>query len=308
MKQNIAFFGTSDRSIPILETLYQNHNLSLCVTKSDVKVGRHQTLKETGVKHWAIQKRVHLLTIDSINAETTRIIIEQILGSNTTIGVVADFSFILPLSVIDTPKHKIINIHFSLLPKYRGASPVQHAILNSDTKTGITYYVMDKGMDTGPIIHQIEYNLKMNETSGELYRALFEIAAKNLPKVIDEYISAAITPTAQNNASATYSYSKTHPKSTFIFKDDARIDWTQNGAQIERTVRAFDPWPVAWTTLAELGGALSLNLKESADKNMAVKIHKARLADGALVIDELQPAGKRRMSWKDFSNGYFRAD
>ena len=233
---NVAFFGTSDRSISILETLKKHFNLTLCVTKSDAKAGRHLKLKETEVKRWAIKNRVKYLTIDNLNPETTAKVIEHILDSKITMGVMADFSFMIPETIINPPKYKIVNIHFSLLPKYRGASPVQAVILAGGDKTGITYYIMDKGMDTGDIIYQSEHALNQSETSGQLYKTLFEQAAVELPDVIDLYVQGKSHPAKQNHENASYTYSPTHPKNTFIFKEDAKIDWSQSDEKIERAV------------------------------------------------------------------------
>lgn len=301
---NVAFFGTSDRSIPILEALKKHFNLTLCVTKNDAKAGRHLKLKETEVKRWAVKNRVKYLTIGNLNTETTAKVIEHILDSKITMGVMADFSFIIPDAIIITPKYKIINIHFSLLPKYRGASPVQFAILNSDNKTGTTYYIMDKGMDTGDIIHQSEHALNQSETSGQLYKILFEQAAVELPNVIDSYVQGKSRPTKQNHENASYTYSPTHPKNTFIFKEDAKIDWSQSDEKIERSVRAYNPWPIAWTTLGELANVFKLPLKEGKNPNPVVKLYEVKNRSGKLAIKSLQVENGRKISFEDFVNGF----
>ena len=186
---NVVFFGTSDRSIPILEALKNSDfNLVLCVTKDDVKVGRKQTLKPTAVKQWAEQNRVQTVTIAKLNTQTTAQIVEAMKSTKIDIGVIADFSFIIPEEIFNFPVYKFVNIHFSLLPNYRGAAPVQFAILNQDKQTGISYMITTKGMDEGPIIFQIPYPLTGTETSGELYKTLFEIAARELSQVLDNYV------------------------------------------------------------------------------------------------------------------------
>jgi len=301
---NIAFFGTSNRSIPILESLNKNFNLKLCITKDDVKVGRGKQLTETGVKSWARHKRTKLVTISNTKPTTTRKIIEHLLESKIDLGIMADFSFIIPEKIINIPKHKIINIHFSLLPKYRGASPIQFSILNGDSKTGITYYVMDRGMDTGNILVQSEYTLNGTEISNELYSTLFEKASIELPKVINDYISGTTLPQPQKHENATYTHSKLHPKSTHLFKEDAKISWKSSVKEIERMTRAFTPWPIAWTTLKELCDALNVKLRSSANPKLIVKIYKTTLQNNELKVETLQIEGKNKMSWKDFLNGY----
>ena len=309
----VAFFGTSDRSIPILESLKKNFELVLCVTKDDVKVGRHQILKEVEVKKWAKNNRVNFLTIDSMNAEMTEKIISTLKFQSVEIGIVADFSYIIPESVINIPKYKLVNIHFSLLPKYRGASPVQFAILNGDKSTGITVYIVDKGLDTGKIIFQKEFELVESENSRELYRRLFNEAALELPRVIIDYTKGTIKPKRQNENNATYTFSKTNPKTTFILKEDALINWDETAEKNYRVIKAFNPWPIAWTYLRELKNKRTkelLNipkytLRTGKSENIKIKIYDAKQENGRLKILELQVEGGKKISWGDFLNGYF---
>lgn len=304
---NIAFFGTSNRSEPILDSLSGSYDLVLCITKTDTKVGRKLEAKETAVRSWAESHKVDYLTIGSIKGKEQKVI-KKLKEHEIELGVVADFSFIIPKSIIDTPKYGLINIHFSLLPKLRGASPVQHAIIQGLDETGITYYLMDEDMDTGDILHQITYPLDHTETSGYLYEKLFKIAAENLPKVIKDYTSGKIEPKPQGDKQASYTYSKTRPKTTYVFKDDARIDWREQPLVIARKIRAFHPWPVAWTTLGELEENNKLNsqikLKSSAYPNLRVKITSAETTNGAIKIKKLQVEGKNKIDWMSFVNGY----
>lgn len=306
-KTKVAFFGTSDRSISILEELHKNFDLSLCITKKDTKVGRHQKTRETQVKIWAKENQIPYLQIDSFNKENTQKVSEQLISSNITIGVVADFSLIIPKEIINVPEKKLINVHFSLLPKYRGASPVQAAILNGEKTTGITYFVMDSGMDTGDIIGKVEYLLEGNENSEDLYKKLFSIAALKLPEILNEYILGNIRQEVQDDDNATYTSSPSHPKNTFIYKEDARIAWTDEINKIERAIRAYYPWPIAWTTLTEMENPnLNIELKENKKSSSRVKIYKAHIENNLLCIDELQLEGGKKLSWNDFKNGYVK--
>src|SRR3989344_7111438 len=189
----VAYFGTSDRSIPVLDSLNQNFELVLCITKADTVVGRNREKRETEVKKWAKSNNKALVEIANIKEDKERII-NALKEAMVEIGVVADFSFILPEEIINTPKYKLINIHFSLLPKLRGASPVQFAILQGFEKTGITYYVVTKGMDNGPVLHQVDYNLHGTETAEVLWKTLFALAAENLTSVISNYIRGKTAP------------------------------------------------------------------------------------------------------------------
>ncbi|MEZ6255356.1 MAG: methionyl-tRNA formyltransferase [Patescibacteria group bacterium] len=298
--QNVAFFGTSDRSIPILNALKENFNLALVVTKANRKVGRKQTLTEVAVKTWAKVNKVTYLEIKSIK-ESRDDIIKLLKDKEVAIGVVADFSFMIPRVIIDTPTYKLINIHFSLLPKYRGASPVQHAILNGETTTGITYYIMDKGMDTGNIITLEPYEINQNVKSGELYKLMFEHAAEILPTVLENYMSGELVPKGQDESKATYCYSKTNPTTTHIEKEDAKIDWSLSPIQIHNHIRAYNPWPIAWTTLGEIP---FICLKPSKLPQTQLKVMDSEIVEGKLVIKEVQLPGKKRTDWQSFLNGY----
>jgi methionyl-tRNA formyltransferase len=309
-KLKVIFFGTSDRSTPILEALKINFDLVLCITKKDKKVGRKHVLKETEVKKWAKLNNTDFIGINSLKNEDLELVIKKIEELKPDYGVVADFGFIIPKKVIDLMNGQIINVHFSLLPKYRGASPVQHAILNGDKITGITYYLLDEKMDTGNIIHQIEYIIDTEATSGQIYEILFKIASEKLPDVIKKLHSNELKPIPQDNNKATYTFSPSHPKSTYIFKEDARIDWNQNPNKIERAIRAYNPWPIAWTTLQDMENSNTLSekipLKDHVDRNLKIKIYNSHVEDGKLKVGELQVEGKNKLKWDEFRNGYVK--
>jgi methionyl-tRNA formyltransferase len=305
----IAFFGTSDRSVPILESLKNNFDLVLCVTKEDVLVGRHQTPKEVEVKSWSKAHRVNFVSINESLKKDADKVIEQIKSSKAEIGVVADFGFIIPQEILDLFPKGLVNIHFSLLPKYRGASPVQAAILNSDAETGITYQIMEKTLDTGPIVDQITYSLRGTETSGGLYQQMFTIAAEHLPKVLEDYLAGKTTPKTQDESQASYTYSPSHPSATHVFKEDARLDWKSPSQKIDAAVRAYYPWPIAWTTLGEMLEAKEklsnfTEIKDPKNLSKIVKIHSAKVLGNKIVVKELQMEGGKVLSWEQFKNGY----
>lgn len=305
----IVFFGTSDRSVPILEALKTNFDLALCITKEDVLVGRHQTPKEVEVKRWAGENRVNCVTISKSLKNESEKIIEQIKLSEANIGVVADFGFIIPQEILAIFTKGLINIHFSLLPKYRGAGPVQFAILNGDGETGITYQLMEKTLDTGPIVKQITHKLDGTETSGELYRTLFKLSADHLPSVLQKYLRDELIPKSQAKAQASYTYSPSHPTATHIYKEDAKIDWLNNIQKIASAVRAYNPWPIAWTTLGELQDAKDKivnfsQIKDPKSASKTVKIHSVQISEGKIAIEKIQPEGGKILLWKQFKNGY----
>lgn len=305
----IVFFGTSDRSTPILEALKKNFELTLCVTKTDTKVGRHQEPKESGVKTWASRNGVYYLEIPGFKEEEIGRITKEIAEQKIEVAVVCDFAFIIPYKLIEVLKGKFINIHFSLLPKYRGASPVQFSLLNGDKSTGITFHLVERGMDDGAIIAQYEYMIPPNITTGDLYSELFNFTAEKLPTVLNSFGSGQINPILQDMTKATYTYFKSHPKSTFIYKEDARIDWSKKPQVIEREIRAFNPWPISWGRIGELEQNTSLlqnnlSLRSELNRSLIMKIYSAELEEGKIKIKEIQVEGKRKMDWNTFKNGY----
>lgn len=302
MKTNmkIVFFGTSDRSIPILNSLKQNFHLLLCVTKADTKIGRKQEIKESGVKKWAKENSISYIEVDNFKQNNLSAVIDQLNYSKPEYGVVCDFSFIIPNEIIEWFKGKLINIHFSLLPKYRGASPVQLAILNGDKTTGISYQLVHKEMDKGAIIKQIEYKTSGKETCSELSSTLFKIASENLPSVLTQYDNLTLKPKDQNETLATYTFSKTNPKSTLISKEDSQIFWNEPAEVLERKVRAYNPWPIVWIYLKDL----PFELKENVKPELKLKIFSVGIKNGKFEPIEVQVEGKSKISWKEFRNGY----
>ena len=305
----IVFFGTSERSLPILNSLKSNFDLDLCITKKDQLVGRKQELKECAVKTWSKNNNIDFVEVNNLRETDLDKVLSVIKKEKIEYGVVCDFSVIIPEEVIQLFGKNLINIHFSLLPKYRGACPIQFAVLNGDKHTGITFHVVDAKLDHGEIIHQIVYTMDQTETSGELYETLFKISAEKIPEVIRNYSEGTITPLFQEENEATYTYSPNHPTSTFIYKEDAEINWRKKPEVIERKIRAFNPWPIAWATLGEIESAKNLSigkikLKPHINRNLKVKIFKGELVEEKLRILELQVEGKNRMTWKAFESGY----
>ena len=214
--------------------------------------------------------------------------------------------------MFEVPRYKFINVHFSLLPKYRGASPVQHSILNGDKKTGITYYILDKGMDTGPILFQIEHAISQTISAGDLYSEMFNIASSKLPYVIKEYVEGKLTPRDQDNTLATYCWSKNNPKTTFLSKEDAILEWNQSVEHLYHAIRAYNPWPISWTMLQDLENNPKIDyknkqgvLKDKQHISKKVKIYQASISTEKITPLKVQLEGKSVVDWDDFLNGYF---
>lgn len=312
-KLNVAFFGTSDKSDEILESLKSNFNLAFILTKNDTAVGRDHSLEESGVKTWAKVNSIPYLCVDTLKDPSDRQIIDGLFKHKIQYVIVADFRFIIPDSIISRQEYKMINIHFSLLPAYRGASPMQFSILNGDKETGVTFQYLVKEMDKGPVISQTKLTLDETETKESLSGKLFGIAEKELPGVIKGIESGKLQPHGQDETKASYTYSKTNPKRTLIDKNDALINWSKTEVEIDRMVRAYYPWPIAWCFIEDLFSldegekpdfAKSLRMKNKKNSGLRFKIYKSAVKNNRISPTLVQIEGNKIMTWEEFKNGY----
>ncbi len=308
MNMNIAFFSTSDKSFPILETIHKDFHLAVCITKPDVVIGRKKLLRENATKTFCKRNNIPYLEIDNLKSTSGASVLEALSKYDVQIGIVADFAFIIPEDIFNKPELGLINIHFSKLPQYRGASPVQFTIKDRCKVAGISLHLIDKGMDTGDIIFQTEVELEGNENSEILYNKLFKYTSTMITQILHDYSSNKLLPTKQNEAEATYTRSLNNPKITFIQKEDAEIKWNYETQDIEASIRAFYPWPIAWTYLknTEHNDKLmyNLQLKPKIDKNTKIKIYTAKIVENKLLPIEIQLENKNKILWDDFLNGY----
>lgn len=237
----IVFFGTPHFVLPVLQVLTEDFEVVAVVTTPDEKVGRKQVVTPSPVKNYA-QNFTHVKQIFSpkeFNAET----IQQLIDLGADIFVTAAYGKILPQQVLNIPAKGSLNIHPSLLPKYRGPSPIQTTILHGDTQTGVAYLLMDKEIDHGPLLKTIPYTLKGDETFDSLALTLFSESAKHISEVLNTYASGTLKPTEQDHDQATFTQ--------HITKQDGFVD-AQNPPskeQVDRMIRAYYPWPGAWTTI-----------------------------------------------------------
>ncbi|KKT67322.1 MAG: methionyl-tRNA formyltransferase, methionyl-tRNA formyltransferase [Candidatus Curtissbacteria bacterium GW2011_GWC1_44_33] len=265
----IVFFGTPDYVLPVLTSLHKKFvtgpgvsPIAAVVTQSPKPTGRKQILTYSPVDKWAE------LIKNSVKAD---------------IGVLAAYGEIIPKNVIDTFPHGILVVHPSLLPKYRGASPIQGAIANGDKQVGVTIIKMDEKIDHGPIVSQFKEETKPDDTTETLRARLFERSKDVIAEMIEPYLQGKIKPKEQNHDEATYT--------KIITKQDGFIEaerFTSEAAKAERFIRAMQPWPQAWTFIGK----------------KRLKILKAHLENGKLVLDEVQLEGKNPVSWKEFKMGY----
>ncbi len=283
----IVFFGTPDYVLPILTTLHKKFvtgpgksPIVAVVTQSPKPVGRKQIITYSPIDRWAHEHGVPIhysaqeLAIDKVEAD---------------IGILASYGEIIKKEVIELFPHGILVIHPSLLPKYRGASPIPAAIANGDAVTGVTIFKMDEKLDHGPIVSQFKEEILPDDDGQSLRIRLFERSAEVLVELIKPYMQAKVTPKTQNDLEATFT--------KIVTRDDGFIDLPgTDPCQAERFIRAMQPWPGAWTLL-----------RLSATEGQAqkrLKILKAHVDEGKLVLDEVQLEGKDPVSWKLFKDGY----
>lgn len=236
----VVFFGTPEFVVPVIEILHQNFELVAVVTNPDKPTGRHQRLTPSPVNQAASKmKDVQILTPEKLDIEFTH----TLLTFNPDLFIVAAYGKIIPDEVINLPKHGSLNIHPSLLPKYRGASPIQAAILAGETDTGVTIIKMDHSMDHGPIITQTEYQILPEDTFETLSKILFQESAKLLINNLEKYIKGELGLTPQDDNKATYTWKTNETKEKAYFD----IENPPSSEVLDRMARAFYPWPNAWT-------------------------------------------------------------
>jgi len=280
------FFGSSSNSIIVLEKLIESSHFKViaCVSQSDEKT--ENPVHQLAIRH----------NIKSIRTKTLEVpvFLEDRDLANPDIGIVADFGLLIPPPLLESAKYGYINLHPSLLPKYRGTIPVEATILEGDQETGVTLIKMTEKFDEGPILVQRSIPLNGSETRLTLYQRLYALGAELLVQEVPKYIEGKLKPKPQKGKGSYY------PR---IAKDAGRIDWSKSDQEIEAMVRAYEGWPGTFTTIGEL---ISKYANKQMSNDKLVKILRAHLDDGKLVIDKLQIEGKNPISWEAFENGYLR--
>ena len=274
-KLKIIFFGTPLFVVPILEALLEHFDVVGIATTPDVKIGRKKILTGTPVK-LAYQSYLKKTKRDGLiinSTEFTKNTIEQLSNLQPDLFVVAAYGQLIPKKLLDIPKYGSLNIHPSLLPKYRGPSPIQTTILKGESKTGVTIIRMDEKIDHGPIVIREELPLSPHDTFESLHVKLFVFAAEMLPRVIKNYVSGKIKPKPQNHKKATHCEHITRSDGYFS------LDNPPDKKTLDRMIRAYHPWPSAWTRW----------------KGKIVKL----LPDKRMQIE-----GKSATTQKDFFNGH----
>ena len=295
----IIFMGTPDFAAASLEALIASrHEIQAVVTQPDKPKGRKGELTPSPVK--VIAKREGIKVYQPLKVRDEEFV-DTLRAYNPDVMVVVAFGQIIPLSILKMPKYGCVNIHGSLLPKYRGAAPIQWAVLDGEKETGITTILMDEGIDTGDILLKKTIQIDADETSGSLFDKLMALGAKTILETLDELEKGNLTPTKQGESPTAYA--------KMLTKAMGLIDFTKSAKELDCFVRGMDPWPSAYTLLA--GKTLKLwkvRVVEGDGKaGSVIGIDKESFTiacgEGAIEVLEVQLEGKKRMSAGDFLKG-----
>jgi len=302
----IIFFGTPEFAAGILAALIKNKfNVEAVVTQSDKKVGRRRKITFSPVKKMAIENGVEVFQPENLRDSG---LIGEIRKREADLFVVAAYGKILPRELLEIPKLGAINVHASLLPKYRGASPVQCAILAGEKETGVTLILMNEKMDEGDILAQEKIKISKDETAGKLQKKLGKLGAKMITKYIPGWIEGKIVPAPQNSEKVTYCKP--------IRRDDGKIDWNSAACEINRKWRAYHPWPGIFSLyktknqikrlkLIEVKAVSNFESGEKPGKIIKYKKFIAvRAGKGLLILKRVQLEGKKEMDINEFVRGY----
>ena len=301
----IVFFGTSNVALPILEALNKEQEVLAVVTMPDAKVGRTRALTESPVS--VLANEMKLKVLKPANVKSNPEFHHSLQNISAELFVVVSYGQILPLDIINLPKYKSINVHFSALPKYRGPSPIQFALLNGDEYTGISVFILDEQIDHGPLLFQEIVKIEPDDNYISLTEKLAHKSAGIINQILADYASGKVTPLPQDETTATYS--------KIITKDDGKVDWNRTSTQIYNQFRAFYPWPGVWTTwdgkMVKIINCMATNLQMISESTNVYKL--GTVLDGGVVacgkntylqIKTLQLEGKKETSISDFLNGY----
>jgi len=303
-KRRIIFAGTPDFAVPYFNALGGDADFEIIgvITQPDKPSGRKQELAPSPVKQAASALGIKIFQPEKLTGNQG--IISDIKKLSPDLLVVVAYGLIIPQSMLDSFPQGAINVHPSLLPKYRGASPIQSAILNGEKTTGISIMLMDEKMDHGPLLAQREVALTGEETNGSLHFQLAELGSPLLLETIIKYLAGNIKPQEQNHDEATFC--------KIISKEDAQIDWQLPAQEIKQKIYAFYPWPATWTTwdgkrikifppvqVIDEGSDVKAGEVFLSDGRLAIKA-----GSGALIINKLQLEGKKEVNAEEFVRGY----
>ncbi|KJM56499.1 methionyl-tRNA formyltransferase [Pluralibacter gergoviae] len=296
----IIFAGTPDFAARHLDALLSSgHQIVGVFTQPDRPAGRGKKLMPSPVKALAEEKGLPVFQPVSLRPEENQQLVAHL---QADVMVVVAYGLILPKAVLTMPRLGCINVHGSLLPRWRGAAPIQRALWAGDSETGVTIMQMDVGLDTGDMLHKLACPITAEDTSATLYDKLAELGPQGLIETLKQLASGTATPEVQDEARVTYAEK--------LSKEEARVDWTLSAAQLERCIRAFNPWPMSWFEIegqpVKVWAASVIADAADAAPGIILDVSKQGIrvatGDGILNLLSLQPAGKKAMSAQDLLN------
>ncbi|MGL4739809.1 MAG: methionyl-tRNA formyltransferase [Sarcina sp.] len=298
---NIVFMGTPDFAVPSLKALIDEFGVRGVYTQPDRPKGRGKKLAMSPIKELALEHNIEVFQPLSLRKEPEAI--EKLKALEPDFIIVVAFGQILPKEVLDIPKYACINLHGSLLPKYRGAAPIQWSVINGEKVAGNTTMLMDVGLDTGDMLLTNEVEVTRYMTAGDLYEKLKETGAPLLVETIKKMVAKEITPVKQDDSKSTYA--------SMLNKEMAKIDWNKSAKEIHNHIRGLNPWPIATTVIddkiAKIHGSdyQDEETKEEAGTVLSADKKGIRVAtgDGILVITKLQMPNSKPLLVQDFLNG-----
>jgi methionyl-tRNA formyltransferase len=299
MKAKIVFMGSPGFALPSLRALNEHHVVVGVVTQPDRPAGRRRAMKPPPVKVLARELGLSIIQPASLREPA---VVDHIKYWEPEVIVVAAFGQILRSDALDLPPFGCLNVHASLLPRWRGAAPIQAAILNGDNQTGVTIMQMDTGLDTGPILSQRTAPISINDTAGSLGTRLENLGAELLAETLEPYIMGQIIPRHQDDTLATYA--------PLLKKADGKLDLRHSADELERRIRAFSPWP--GTTILWQNKILKIHQAHVVNAGGAIEPGQTTIHDGLpavgtglglLVLDQVQPAGRKTMPADVFLRG-----
>jgi methionyl-tRNA formyltransferase len=309
-KLRIVFMGTPEFAVGILDTILQNnYEVVGVITAADKPAGRGQKIKYSAVKEYALANHLPLLQPTNLKDES---FLAELQALNANLQIVVAFRM-LPKVVWDMPSLGTFNLHASLLPNYRGAAPINWAIINGETKTGVTTFFIDDKIDTGAMILNAETAIGNNESAGELHDRLMQLGSETVTQTLALLESGKVMTTIQeDNAEIKTAYK--------LNKENCKIDWNQPASTIHNLIRGLSPYPAAWCFISDKGEEWNVKIYQS---NIVIEAHtlavgqlictkkelKIAVRDGFIQIESLQFPGKKKMNTAEFLNGIqFTAD
>ena len=291
----VVYMGTPDFSLEPLKILIEKTNVVLVVTKPDAYIGRKKVLTPSPVKKLALEHNIPVVTPESIKKDY-----QSIIDAEPDIIITCAYGKIIPKVLLDYPKYGCVNIHASLLPKYRGSAPIQWALINGEEETGITLMYMDEGMDTGDMIDKVTYKIKDSDDIETLHEILSKLGGEILNKNLENLISGNIKREKQVDEEATYA--------PMIERSMEELDFSDTGKNIINKIRAFSPWPLTKTTVfKEEVKIVKAHFESGKSEINKLYVDKNKLGigvvDGIVYLDIIKPVGKNIMDIRNYLNG-----